>query len=118
LVPKIDSLWKHARRQKALCDTMKVKKGEYYYLGQNQYIKNERIYYARVGKTILDKVAAGVTQERKRKMVQFCTMLHLLSQGWPMADSTASIDLFRALNVPHLPGKLGLSQRAGRSLMP
>jgi hypothetical protein len=41
LVPKIDSLWKHARRRKALCDTMKVKKGEYYYLGHNQHIKNE-----------------------------------------------------------------------------
>lgn len=39
LVPKIDSLWKHAGRRKALCDTMKVKKGEYYCLGQNQHIK-------------------------------------------------------------------------------
>jgi hypothetical protein len=35
LVLKIDSLWKHVGRRKALCDTMKVKKGEYYYLGQN-----------------------------------------------------------------------------------
>jgi hypothetical protein len=29
LVPKIDSLWKHAGRRKALCDSVKVKKGEY-----------------------------------------------------------------------------------------
>jgi hypothetical protein len=41
LVPKIDSLWKHVGWRKALCDTMKVKKGEYYYLGHNQHIKNE-----------------------------------------------------------------------------
>jgi hypothetical protein len=38
-------------------------------------------------------------------MVQFRTMLHLLSRGRPMADFTSSKDLFRALNVPHLPRK-------------
>jgi hypothetical protein len=69
LVPKIDSLWKHAGRRKALCDSTKVKKGKYYYLGHNQHMKNENIYYAKVGESILDKVAAGLTQERKKKMV-------------------------------------------------
>ena len=82
-----------------------MKKGEYYYLGQDQYIKNEQIFYARASETILDKVAASVTQERKRNMVQFCTMLHFLSQRQPMADFIASKDLFMALNVLHLPRK-------------
>jgi hypothetical protein len=36
LVPKIDLLWKHACRCKALVDMAKVKRGEYYYLGSNQ----------------------------------------------------------------------------------
>lgn len=59
LVVKIDFLWKHVGRCKALCDTPKVKKGEYYYFGQNQHIRNEQIYYARTSETsIVDKVAA------------------------------------------------------------
>lgn len=66
LVAKINFLLKHARRQKALCDSAKLKKAEYYYLGQNQHIKNEQIYYARTGESILDKVAAGFTQEHKK----------------------------------------------------
>jgi hypothetical protein len=89
LVAKIDSLWKHAGRRKALCDSAKLKKGEYYYLGQNQHIQNEQIYYARAGESILDKVAAGFTQERKKKMVQFRTMFHLLKLGRPMRDYSA-----------------------------
>jgi hypothetical protein len=35
LIPKIDSLWKHADWRKALVDMAKVKKDEYYYLGSN-----------------------------------------------------------------------------------
>jgi hypothetical protein len=105
LVPKIDSLWKHAGRRKALCDSAKVKKGKYYYLGHNQHIKNEGIYYARAGESILDKIAAGLTQERKKKMVQFRTMFHLLTLGRPMCNYTACQDLYNALNVLHQPRK-------------
>jgi hypothetical protein len=105
LVAKIDSLWKHAGRRKALCNSAKLKKGEYYYLGQNQHIKNKQIYYARAGESILDKVAAGFTQERKKKMVQFRTMFHLLKLGCPMHDYSACQELYNALNVPHQPRK-------------
>jgi hypothetical protein len=58
-------------------------------MGQNQHIKNEQIYYARAGKSILDKVVAGFIQERKKKMVQFRTMFHLLKLGRPMRDYSA-----------------------------
>jgi hypothetical protein len=108
LVPKIDSLWKHAGRHKTLCDSMKVKKGEYYYLGHNQHMKNKGIYYARGDESILDKIAVGLIQERKKKMVQFRTMFHLLILGRPMRDYTACQDLYNALNVPHQPRKLAL----------
>jgi hypothetical protein len=101
LVAKIDSLWKHAGRRKALCDSAKLKKGEYYYLEQNQHIKNKQIYYARTGESILDKVAVGFTQERKKRMVQFRTMFHLLKLGRPMRDYSACQELYNALNVPH-----------------
>jgi hypothetical protein len=69
-----------------------VKKGEYYYLGHNQHIKNEDIYYARAGESILDKIATRLTQERKKKMVQLHTMFHLLTLGRPMYDYTACQD--------------------------
>jgi hypothetical protein len=105
LVPKIDLLWKHARRRKALCDFEKVKKGEYCYLGHNQHMKNKNIYYARAGESILDKVAAGLAQKHKKKMVQFCTMFHLFMLGPLMCDYTAWQDLYNALNVPHQPCK-------------
>jgi hypothetical protein len=105
LVAKIDPLWKHVGWCKALYDSTKLKKGEYYYLGQNQHIKNEQIYYARAGKSILDKVVVGFIQERKKKMVQFCTMFHLLKLGHPMRDYNACQELYNALNVPHQPRK-------------
>jgi hypothetical protein len=41
LIAKINSLWKHVGWRKALCDTLKVKKGKYYYHGQNQHIRNK-----------------------------------------------------------------------------
>ena len=84
-----------------MCDSTKLKKGEYYYLGQNQYIKHEQIYYARASERILDKVATGFIQEHKKKMVQFLTMFHLLKLGHPMHDYNACQELYNALNVPH-----------------
>ena len=68
-MPKINSLWKHARQHKALCDSAKVKKREYYYLGHNQHMKNKGIYNAKGGESILDKIAVELTQEHKKKMV-------------------------------------------------
>ena len=50
LVPKIDSLYKHAGRRRALADMGKVRRGEYYYLGTNQHVKNERVFLPRVGR--------------------------------------------------------------------
>jgi hypothetical protein len=41
LVPKIDSLMKHAGRRRAAVDMEKMKHGECYYLGKNQHVKNE-----------------------------------------------------------------------------
>jgi hypothetical protein len=43
LVPKINNLYNHVGRRRALVDIGKVKRGEFYYLGTNQHVKNERI---------------------------------------------------------------------------
>jgi hypothetical protein len=105
LVPKIDSLWKHVGRRRALVDMAKVKRGEYYYLGSNQHVKNERVYYSKGGDTIVQKLGAGVVIERRKKLVQMKLLLHLLMQGHPMTDYVSAEQLFQDLNVPHHPRK-------------
>jgi hypothetical protein len=64
LVPKIDSLMKHVGRKKATVDMGKMKRGEHFYLGNNQHVKNERVFFAKGGQTIVTNVLAGVTKER------------------------------------------------------
>jgi hypothetical protein len=49
LVSKIDGLWKHAGRRRALANFGSVRKGDFYFLSTNQYVKNEKIYFARSG---------------------------------------------------------------------
>jgi hypothetical protein len=78
LVPKIDSLIKHAGRRKAIADMGKMKHGEYFYLGKNQHVKNERVYFAKGGQTIVMKVLAGVTKERRLKVMQMRCLFHVL----------------------------------------
>jgi hypothetical protein len=67
LVPKIDSLYKPDGRRKVLVDMGKVRRGEHYYLGTNQHVKNEHIFFAKGGQTIIQQVLKDVTKERKRK---------------------------------------------------
>jgi hypothetical protein len=59
LAPKIDSLWKHAGRRRALTSIGTVKKGDYFFFMTNQHVQNERVYLARVGDTIAQRVAQG-----------------------------------------------------------
>jgi hypothetical protein len=102
-VPKIDSLYKHAGRRKALVDMGKVRRGEHYYLGTNQHVKNECIFFAKGGQTIIQQVLKGVTKERKWKTIQMKCVFHLMTQGQPMADFSAMQDLLVKLNVADLP---------------
>jgi hypothetical protein len=81
----------------------KVRRGEYYYLGTNQHVKNERVFFAKGGQTIITKVLAGVSKERRRKIIQFRCCLQVLQQGRPMADFTAMQNLLVQLNVSALP---------------
>jgi hypothetical protein len=78
-VPKIDSLYKHAGRQRVLVDMGKVKHGEFYNLGINQLAKNKKIFYAKGGDSMVQKLAVGVVQEWRKKMVQFKTIFVILS---------------------------------------
>jgi hypothetical protein len=105
LAPKIDSLWKHAGRRRALTSIGTVKQGDHYFLTTNQHVRNERIYFSRVGDTIAQRVAQGAIQERQHKLVQFRLLFWILSQGRPMSDFEACRELFMQLSVPHCPRK-------------
>ena len=56
-MPKIDSLYKHEGPQRALANIEKVKRNEYYYLGNNKHVKNQRIFYVKEGDSIVQKLA-------------------------------------------------------------
>jgi hypothetical protein len=106
LVLKIDSLHKHSGHRKVVIATRQVKKGEFYYLSTNQYIKNERMYFARrgaVGETIIQQVQHGAVRERRRKLVQFRIVFWLLAHGRPMNDYEAVQELMVQLEVPECP---------------
>jgi hypothetical protein len=105
LVPKIDSLMKHAGRRRVAVDMGKVKRGEYFYLSNNQHVKNERVYFAKGGPTVITKLLAGGTKERRRKITQMCYMFHVLQQGRPMADFSAMRELLQNLMVLEIPKK-------------
>jgi hypothetical protein len=94
-----------AWRRKALVDMAKVKRGEYYYLGSNLHVKNERAYYAKGGNIVLQMLGARVAMERRKKLVQMKLLLHLLMQGRPMTDYVFSQKRFVNLNVSYLPSK-------------
>ena len=69
-------------------------------------MKNEKIYFARGGGTIvLQQLAMGVVQERRKKLVQFRLLFHLLSIGRPMTDFSNLKELFQQLEVPECPKK-------------
>jgi len=67
LVPKLDSLWKHAGRRRALVDSGKLKKGQHYFLLTCQHVKNQRIYFGRSGnETVVQLMVEGATHEKKK----------------------------------------------------
>jgi hypothetical protein len=49
MVSKIDSLKKHARRHKAVNGLGQVRQGDICFLSTNQYVKNEKVYFAEEG---------------------------------------------------------------------
>jgi hypothetical protein len=71
----------------------KVKRGKYFYLGNNQHVKNERVYFAKGGPTVITKLLAGGMKERRWRIMQMRCMFHVLQQGHPIADFSAMREL-------------------------
>jgi hypothetical protein len=101
LVPKIDSFWKHVGKRRALTSIGTVKQGDHYFLTTNQHVRNERVYFSRVGDTIAQRVVQGAIQEHQHKLVQFRLLFWILSQGKPMSNYEACHELFMQLSVPN-----------------
>jgi hypothetical protein len=96
-----------------------MKRNEYYYLGNNQHVKNKRIFYVKGGDSIVQKLAIVVVQERKRKMVQFKIVFVIFLRGRPMSDYIAQKALFNSLNVLNQPRKhwsLSIGWKIAKSL--
>lgn len=100
LVPKIDSLWKHAGWRKALADMGKIWHGEYYYLVTCQHVKTERVFFAKGGDTVAQQLMLGISKERKLNTIQLKCLFTILSQGRPMCDYVAMEVLLSNLNLP------------------
>jgi hypothetical protein len=66
-------------------------------------VKNERVFFAKGGQTIIQQVLKGITKERKCKTMQMKCVFHVMTQGWPMADFSAMQDVLVQLNVADLP---------------
>lgn len=79
-VLKFDLLNKHVWRKGALADMGKVRRGKYYYyyFGTYQHVKNECVFFANGGQTVINKVLFGITKERTKKIVQFQVCMHIL----------------------------------------
>lgn len=110
LVSKIDGLWKHAGRRKAERDMIfgkkKIKRGEQYFITDCGHVKNEKIYFASLGQdTVARQVIQSSTIERRRKVVQFQVLFHLVSRGRPITDYEAMHKLLVQLRVPDLSRK-------------
>jgi hypothetical protein len=54
---------------------------------------------------VLQQLATGVVQERRKKLVQFHLLFHLLNIGRPMIDFNNSRELLQQLEVPECPKK-------------
>ena len=106
LEPKIDNLWKHARKRKATSGKgeEKVKAGKYYFLSNNAHVRNERAYFARHGissDTVIQMVSRDAVLKRGQKLVQFRAIFSLLRHGRPLTDFKNQWKLFDLLLVPN-----------------
>lgn len=105
LLPKWDTLTKHAGRRRADRDIPGVaKSGEYYYSRNCAHAKNAILYASRGPQTVAE-MTRNDAGERSRKRVQFSTVFHILAEGRPMVEYESLNSLFSFLQVRHLPKK-------------
>jgi len=78
-----------------------VKVGEHYFLKSNAHVDNEKLYFAKGSKIVLQQVTHGAIQffDKRKKIVQFALIFHLLSHDYLMTKYTTMETLFVYLNL-------------------
>jgi hypothetical protein len=106
LTPKINYLWKHVRHCKTLVFMPKVKAGEHYFLETIVDVANEKLYFGKCFKIMLQQVVESVTWvDRKKKIVQVALLFHLLNRIRPINEYITMQILLLQLNVFNNPMK-------------
>ncbi len=60
LVPKLNSLWKHANHRKAIAPTTSVATREHYFLKMNQHVFHEHLHASIDRDSMVQHIARGV----------------------------------------------------------
>ncbi len=66
LVPKLNSLWKHVGRRKAIIVIPSVAMGNYYTLKMNQHVINEWLFVARGRQSMVQQMVVSVVVESEK----------------------------------------------------
>jgi hypothetical protein len=67
----------------------RVKMEDHYFLTTNFHVANEESYFSKGSKTMLPQVTHGAIQvDKKKKIVQFDFIFHLLNYGHLVTDYT------------------------------
>jgi len=106
LILKINSLWKHLGHRKTLVLMLDVKVGEHYFLKTTVDVANEKLYFGKGPKIMLQEVVEGVTWvDRKKKIMQLALLFHLLNRRCPINEYITMQILLLQLNVLDNPMK-------------
>ena len=103
LCAKSDNLWKHQGRKTAKGPGHGVAVGEKYMDSNSIHLKNERLFAAIPTDSIAAQVAENTVRDRKKKWIQFATLLHLLQRGRPITDYEQMYVLFETLKLKKNP---------------
>ncbi len=77
----LNNLLKHVGHHKAKIISQGVEIGVLYFNGKCKHAYNGQIYTTFEDPSILDLVISEILQDKKRKLVQFILIYHLLSKG-------------------------------------
>ncbi len=96
---KLDTFQKHDGCLKAIVAMADVVVGEWFYYKDASHNKNESIYTRRRNELVLNLVQFGAHASSKKKLIQFVSIFHLLSQDQLMIKFKMLKDLYNLLRL-------------------
>jgi hypothetical protein len=103
LCAKNDNLWKHQGRKTAKGLGHGIDVGKKYMDFNSIHLKNEKLFAAISTDSIAAEVAKNTVRDRKKKWIQFATLLHLLQRGRPITNYEQMYVLFETLKLKNNP---------------